>query len=232
MHVHKCKNAPAIIANGGQSHFMKGCHQCQLFFYFDVKLMICPLCVLGPCLPLPAYRMRSSQESECSSCLLVLLNRVLDASTIFSLSLLLQLLGGRAGEGNTSTSRSALLGPQPPEQPPQRQQPSLATSRLPPASDGQLPLASLQPHVPHDPRSADRPGDERHPVPHSHGLRRAAHGTAAGHGSQHATGHAQQRLLSQVWTGGKGHTNSNVTSVGADELERRSDLCSLLRHSA
>lgn len=60
-------------------------------------------------------------------------------------------------------------------------------------------MATLQPHLPNHPRPVHGARNERHPVPHAHGLRRAEDGPAAGHGPQQATGHAQQRQL-------KGHT--------------------------
>lgn len=45
-------------------------------------------------------------------------------------------------------------------------------------------MASLQPDVPDNPRPVDGTGDERYPVPHAHGLRRAEDGPPAGHGPE------------------------------------------------
>lgn len=72
---------------------------------------------------------------------------------------------------------------------------------MPRTSDWQLPLASLQPHLSHHSRPIHWTRDERHSVSHAHGFRCAEDGPAAGHGPQHATGHAQQRQL-------KGHVCS------------------------
>lgn len=108
-----------------------------------------------------------------------------------------QLLDGRAGERNLFAASAALLGPQPPRQQ-EQQGPAQGLPRPP---DRQLPVAALQPHLPHHPGPVHGPGDERHSVPHAHGLRRAEDGPAAGHGPQQATGHAEQRQL-------KGHTHT------------------------
>lgn len=111
-----------------------------------------------------------------------------------------QLLDRCAGQRYLLTPSPALLGPQSSRQ--QEQQGS--TQRLPGPSDRQLPVAALQPHLPYHPRPVHRPRDERHSVPHAHGLWCAKDGPAAGHGPQQATGHAQQRQL-------KGHVSHTAS---------------------
>ncbi|TKS69092.1 Palmitoleoyl-protein carboxylesterase notum1a [Collichthys lucidus] len=88
------------------------------------------------------------------------------------------LLDGHSGERHFPAQSSPLLGPKPPgqqqQQEQQQQRPPKAQDptheRLPSTFDRQLPVASLQPLMPDYSRSADRTGDERHPVPEACGL--------------------------------------------------------------
>lgn len=79
----------------------------------------------------------------------------------------LQSLDRHPGEGDVSTPRPALLGP---ELTREQQKWEGASERLPDSSDRQLPVASLQPLVPHYQGPVHRAGDECDPVPHAHGF--------------------------------------------------------------
>lgn len=98
-----------------------------------------------------------------------------------NLGFCLQPLDRRPGEGDLAAPGAALLGPKPPRQPQGQQSPP---EGLPHPPGGQLPLAPLQPLMPHHPGPIHGAGDECGPVPDAHGLRRADGGTAAGPGAQ------------------------------------------------